>query len=646
MNQIDPVVQRAFENYEREQMTHNAAKPVDDRPTERLRAMAQGITFGGADEAEAWARSKLMGEDYDTALRDVRDRLDEYRSARPMESIAYEVGGAALPAIVSGLFTGGTTTAASAARMFPTLAKMAPAARLAGLGAAEGGTYAFLSGEGGFGERASRVPLGVAGGAGGALAAAGAAKAGSAAVGEFLDFAKRRLGDRASKRVERELARVMADNDLSLDDALARIERGEILAEMTPEMADVARGYRMQSRAAATTLGNTYRPTDGVARPDRLRQETMEYIQQRMAPGDDDNVLRMALRNTDEAKALESGEYNRIFAGAPPLADDVVDDLRAALARVPEAGEDVKRIYRAQTGKTPFFEISADGTVTFNRAPTLEDAEIIRRGIRNAKDRTFRTGAGEVGTAYGNVERGLRTRLDDTSGELAATRARWSEIENARDAFEKGQRALGRAPDEIEIEWEAAQRAGDRAIAAYRQGVMHALRRKGSTGSAKSLPRNIANDERREGAILRIVFPEDDLPEMLRRAGVAEASQDAANRIMGGSPTAVTQGRTAEANSSIFSTGLDLAMGNTEGMRRMAMQALKSLKPDLSPQEVTRLAQLMVETRPEVVRAAMTDTTGAQQLMRLGQAILARTTTPAAAGGAVAGAMGATALIP
>lgn len=633
MSEIDDAVARAFAEYEREQMTHTASPPkADAGPRERGRMVAQGLTFGGADEAEAWLRSTIGGEDYDTALQDVRQKLDAYRGARPWEALAYEAGGATLPAIAATFASGGTAAPAAGARVLPMLG------RLAGIGAAEGGAYAFLTGEGGPQERLERVPFGAVMGAAGAEAGYGAAKLGSAAAGRFLDYAKRSLGGRAGRRVERELTRVMADNDLTLDDVLRRIDDGEILAEMTPPMRDVVRGYRAQSRGASSVLARTYEPVGAPGRPDTLRQETMDYLQQHLGGDADDNVMRQVRRDIGEQKAAESAEYERIFATAAPLGEDIIEDLRGALSRVPEAGGDIKKLYRARTGRSPFFDIDAEGNVTFDRPPTLEDAEIIRRGIDTAASRQFRAGAGTVGTEYLGVERGVRGTLDEASGELRATRARWSAIENAREAFESGQKALARSPDEIEIEWEGVQSAGDRAVMAYRQGILHALRRKRATGSAKSLPRNIANEERREGAIMRIVFPEDELPGLLSRAERATASQEAANRIMGGADTEITKGRRQEMNLSAISGAIDAMTGGTGEMMRLAGQALKSLQPSLSPKEVTRLAELMVTTRPEVLRRAMTDTTVAGQVMNLGQAILARAGPPGGAGGAVAGA--------
>ena len=52
-------------------------------PTQRVRAAAQGLTFGTADEIEARARSLATGRPYQEVLAEIRGGLEAYREARP-----------------------------------------------------------------------------------------------------------------------------------------------------------------------------------------------------------------------------------------------------------------------------------------------------------------------------------------------------------------------------------------------------------------------------------------------------------------------------------------------------------------------------------------------------------------------------------
>ena len=81
-------------------------------PTQRLRAIAQGATLTGADEAEAYLRS-LAGEDYESALADIRSKTKAYQKEAPYEALGYEALGGLLPAAAVTLGTGGTSAPAT-----------------------------------------------------------------------------------------------------------------------------------------------------------------------------------------------------------------------------------------------------------------------------------------------------------------------------------------------------------------------------------------------------------------------------------------------------------------------------------------------------------------------------------------------------
>jgi hypothetical protein len=122
-----------------------------------VQSVAQGATFGFADEAAAGVRSGLgkMGMNYgsyEDELAALRGELKDYRSSNPVKSFAGEVAGGAMPAVAAGL--GG-----AALRGANTLRGVA------GLGAASGGAYGFGSSEGGLGERAEGAATGAAFGA-------------------------------------------------------------------------------------------------------------------------------------------------------------------------------------------------------------------------------------------------------------------------------------------------------------------------------------------------------------------------------------------------------------------------------------------------------------------------------------------------
>lgn len=149
------------------------------------RAFAQGLTFGFADELEAGTLGKLL--DYDAE--DIRKSLSEYRKEAPVASFVSEIGGALLPSLAAGIFTGGAGTAAglgaTAARTTPSLAKAA--GRAAATGAGYGGLYGAGTAEGDISDRAGGALTGAI--FGGALGGATPLAISGGAAG------MRRLGD-------------------------------------------------------------------------------------------------------------------------------------------------------------------------------------------------------------------------------------------------------------------------------------------------------------------------------------------------------------------------------------------------------------------------------------------------------------------
>ena len=120
----------------------DGSDPVEVAPTmdfvTRARLLAQGATLGFADELIARARSLSPNVTYDEAVSDERSALEKSREQFPVQSIAYEIGGALVPGLLAAPFTGGTSLAPAAARATALgAARVAPrVVRAAGVGAA------------------------------------------------------------------------------------------------------------------------------------------------------------------------------------------------------------------------------------------------------------------------------------------------------------------------------------------------------------------------------------------------------------------------------------------------------------------------------------------------------------------------------
>lgn len=599
--------------------------------TQRIRTAAQGLTFGTADEAEARAVSLATGRPYQEVLDEIRGKLGAYREARPIEALGAEMAGAIGP----GLMTGGAGLVGTGARLLPRIG------RAAAVGAAEGGLYAFGTGEGGFAERAARVPGGaIAGGIAAPIVGEVAAMAMRPAQA-VISIARRRLGGRGGAAVEAELQRLQQESGKTVDEIVQDIAAGRIMAE-NATLRDAVRAYRAAGGEAATTLQQAM-----TRRPQQTREQAMTEIQRYLSDVGDQNVMRGVRRSEAEARSAERAAYAG-FEGQPAPAE-VVDALADALRRVPSAADEVATMLRAQTGESPFFNVLEDGTVEFTRMPTLMEAERVRRAIANRATQLYRGSQGGAGEAVADVGGLLREAIDVSAPEMAATRAQAATTRTARDSFESGRTIFGKSSDDIEIEFDRISGAGDEAVRSFRAGVMDALRRRMETGTRKSMMGRLADPDTKEGRILRTVFPQDELPAVLAQIERAAESQAASSAVMGGSPTAITAQQLTRQGAQIGADDISAVMsGDLVGIARTANKLVRSAVQGLTDAQRKRIVDVLVSEDPGVVRRALQDESGMAAFQSAVENAIMRTTAgmrrgavvPAAgAGGEVTGGL-------
>jgi len=591
-------------------------------PRERARTAAQGLTLGLADEAEAGARSLTSNRSYQELLDEIRGSLKSYQEAYPLEALAYEAGGAALPAVGSIMlapFTGGTSTAAVA----PTLA------RLAGMAALEGGAYAFNTGEGGFRERAARVPLGAVGGAVGGAVAGGAMRAAGGALNALTDAARRVIGKRGSTVVENEIQRLVAQTGKNADQIADDILNGRILAENETIKAAV-RAYRASGGQASTILTQALTP-----RPAQTRAVAMDEVRKYLSDVGAPSAVQAQRRSQDIARTAEKAAYSAF--DDMPASVQVTQALGEALRRVPSAADEISIALRADTGQTPFFEILADDSIKFTRPPTVKEAEMVRRAIANRGSSLYTGGMGGAGEAVKGVEAGLRVSLDEAIPELSAVRATAASVRQQNDAFEAGRQAL--AGDVFQNIYDFERLTNPAAIEAYRAGLMAALEKQATTGARQSLIRNVTNPETKEGILLRAVLPQDALDSVLNKFETASMSQKATDYILGGSPTFDTGAEAARRGMGVSAADAAGALsGDAGALVNVVSNILARVTRDLTDAERARVARILVSDDPELVRRAITDESAMAALQQRVQQITVGLTRGTRRAGATVGA--------
>jgi hypothetical protein len=582
-------------------------------PTQRLRSMAQGATLTGADEAEAYLRS-MTGENYESALADIRSKTKAYQQQAPMESLGYEALGGLLPTAAVTLASGGTAAPATipqaAMSVAPVIRGLVGTSALGGL---YGGTTGFLSGEGDVYERLSRVPGGTLTGAVVAPVVKTAITGTGMLVDKVTDFARRLAGGRGAKIVETELQRLAGDTGLTTDEIIDRIARGEIMAENSTLLAAV-RGLYAQGGKPATTLMSSL-----TRRPEELRTSVLTDMQKTLA-GQEGNVLKQFKLNDKELKQLESEAYKDAFGTGGVIDSTLLQSVTDALKRSPSAVKDINDIYVAQTGKKPFFSFDKDGNINFNRTPNLEDAEVIRRGIQTSVDQAYQSGRGGVGGALKEVEQALRDAIDTSSKKLGNARLQAAVRRSAKDAFDDGRKVFGKTADEVSILVdELSQKPG--ALSAFRAGTMDAIRNRMTTGTRTSMMANLANENSKEGLILRTIYPGDELAGILQRINTAAQSQASKNYILGGSPTAPTLLQAARTGMNISAEEIANVMtANPVTMVTSAVNIVKKVaaqqNKNMTEAQRDQVAKILVSEDPNLVRRALTDTSAMAVLQK------------------------------
>ena len=562
----------------------------------QVRSFFQGLTFGFSDEIEAGARS-IFSETYDEAVGEIRGKLSDYQEAFPIESTAYEVGGAIVPAIAATVLTGGAAAPAVGGSLART------GGRLALIGGAEGAATALGTSEGDVSERIKNVPLGFAGGAAFGPIGAASGKVIGMASNKVLDFARRTSGKRGATVVEQELLRMANDTGLTTDEIVGRIAAGETMSDNRTLHINV-RALMAQGGLPEKQIRETL-----PARAKRKRLEALSGVKSGLSTTTDENVLRATRMNEADWKQTQTDGYKEVFDQADDISQDLSDVTLGAVKQLPDAMTDINNIYTAKK-LVPLFKQLDNGSIEYARLPTLEDAEIIRRTIFEAKGKAYRAGSGGLGEALGDVESALRTSIDNFSPELGSVRAGYKKMMGARTQFEEGRKAFNSPPEQLEITFNKLLESGnDVDIQAFREGVMAKINDKMSRNGRKAFLGKMSDPESLEGKLFTSVFPPEQQAKVLRQLELSGTTQATSEVVIGGPTTALTNAALKQQNKGI-SVGEMVGATFTPNVRDIAAvgaKLIQDLAPNLTEAQRGKIVDVLLSDNPELVRKALTD---------------------------------------
>ena len=577
----------------------NAKRVPDDYEATtmtKLKTVLQGLSFGSSDEVEAFVRS-LGKQDYDTVLQSIRSDLSMFREANPLQALALESGGAVASSIAAAPFTGGTSIPATAAR-------------LALLGAAEGGAYAFNTGEGGFKERVSRVPVGAATGAVVNPTASKVLTKSGDGLKALVRSARNLVGRRGSTIVNNEIQRLVNKLQKTPEEIVQDIMDGRILVE-NKTLAAAVKALRAKGGEAGDLINTTL-----TNRPAQTRQQAASAVDEALG-GDGQLQVARNQANRQAVREAENTAYAPFKTGE--VNDEVFGELVMALQAVPAARKSLMEKFQTRVNDPnyePLFKMK-DGDLQFLRRPNPEEAEVVRRSLDAAASKKFaKPGGGFVGSDIAEIATDVRTAIDANIPDLAAARTQAKLARDNFDAFDAGRKAFTGSADEKILQLQDLFTAGNQeAIDAFRSGMLSSIQARLKSGNRASFIKNLSDDELGMNELLRMALPDETVESVLKKLDIATESNAAKSAIMDRTNTAETLIENSNFGTRLgANTLMQLQMNDPRALGDIARSIVKMFGRDLTDAENLRIAKILVSEDPELVKSAVTDTGALKRL--------------------------------
>ena len=583
---------------------------------EKSRLAAHGALFSFSDEAAAALRSVLGGSvrreggriffdtdaPYDEALAEERAKLEAARD-KP-GSFKYELGGAIVPGLLAAPFTAGTSVPMTMGR-------------LAFFGGGSALASAVGEREGSLGERLTEDPAMLA------LQTSVGAVAGPAVgkainlggrvvkvVAERADAIKKAIMAQLSRPVQNEVRRIAASSGVSPEEIVARIQRGEIFADMSEQAAEDVSGINITASEGGATIKEAVR-----RRADELPEAARDQLRRDLTEGAsmDDNVTLAFEKTTEELLDLESAAYNKIFA---EQADRVYPELGRAILKIAGKSKNIPEMindFLDDAGRAPIFRLNPKTKAyELTREFTLEEGEFAKRALMDAADQASGLRRKSKTNLMKGYEASVKEVLDSISEPLKTTRANWARILGTNNAFEAGKKILRDSSEDAQKAWEAIERQGPEAIGAFRLGVATFLKSNSerSTSLANKQIRDFDNEEIRDWKILQMIYPGDDIDDVMRQINLAAGALTTKTRVTEKSPTAARLGAAQRQGGQMVDAALDVATGSVIGsVFRLVRSVLTSASPEkkLSQKTLDQVAKILVTEDADLMRRALAD---------------------------------------
>jgi len=593
---------------------------------DRARLMASGALFEGGDEAAAAVRYAFTPDTWEEAIKDERQKLAAAED-KP-GSTKYKIGGAALPGILAAPLTMGGS-------LLPTFGRMAI------VGGAEALASTIGKREGNIVDRITEKPLETALNTATGMVAApigGKATKYLGTAGNILAKPARAMGraltgNRLPLQVERQIREMAEKSGQSVDDITARVEQGETLADIAPTQ--VSNFVNAAPPRIASQITNSVE--ERAARIPNAARSNMQYdLAPESSPG---NITKWFGSQIDERKSAASAEYDKIFKQGGEPSNSLNLGVQDALQSQKKARKYIDEIFEA--AKLPPIYKMVKGQVVLLDDVSLETAEIVRRGLfdlqKIAKSPLKPKGA--LAKGIGERENDLRKVIDFASPELAATRAKWKQVEDLSEIYEDGTKLLSLPSEKAEILMDKILKSGNKErINALRTGVAFRLKTQAEKAASRGKQiKEIIDEESGTRIILERLYPDDTAEEAFRQINLAGSVTNTASKVKydadaaGKSNMMSTLINTAgQAGRSAVTGRLDFLVAPTLSLASRVLSPMANM----SASKLQKITDIVVSENPELVKRALTDPKYKQVLIKIMKQTVPRVQVGAASAGA------------
>ena len=587
-------------------------------------SFAQGLTFGFADELQALGESLINRDvDYKTARNEIRAKIAQFRDEHGGAAVSAEIAGAVIPSILS-IF--GTPVAWSATVANVTRIAKSGKTFLKTLGQTKTAKSSFDAAKTG----TSLVELSAKSGAGGFMYGLGASEKdnvlgmttdaiqtalASAVLAPIIAAGGKGIANLVTRQagknkidvpVRKELRRLVEITGLTEDDIIMKVMNGELMAENQSLLYAIKQMVRNEGTAMKKL------DDELELRPLETRKDLIDNMQQSIGRGDVSKNLILAYKQSDDVfKLKESKAYNKILVkNNKELSSGMQEELLIALRAFDGGADTIRKLYKLSTigKKNPFYK-EVDGEMVLTRTPTIADAEIIYKAIRNEKDRLFRTGETEVMGGLNEVMKQLKAALGKESPKLAKVREKAYQLRQSREAYKYGSKLKNKTPEEVEAFLTDLNQQGDvpAAMQSLRDGFLTQLK-----GSDKAtIAREMADGNANLNRLVAMVFPEESLDDIIMKAGVASQAK---NTKVGAPVTAGPQS-TPLAQEALSAAG---SQGMQDLMMRLARPVIQfATMKNIKPETALEVIKIVTSQNPELVKKAIKDDNAMNVLQKL-----------------------------